>query len=239
MNHTTSPSTITQDMTNRYLQYRVQMNTTNASLSPYILNVSVNYSTIASASSLNTYGTLYVGTTNTAAADLAEYYATGELLEAGDVVSVSNEKLTLNGKEIVTKGVLRKSNSAYDKNIIGAISTTPGLILGSYDSSEKSLLALAGRTPVKVSAESGPIDIGDYLTSSSTPGVAMKATEPGVVIGRALETAEGAGKIEVLIGVGEGNIVDKVNQQQQQIDTLKTEGNELLEKLLMLETKVK
>ncbi|MBI4039324.1 hypothetical protein HY388_00670 [Candidatus Daviesbacteria bacterium] len=48
-------------------------------------------------------------------------------------------------------------------------------------------VALAGRVPVKVSLENGPIEKGDYLTSSSTPGVAMKATKPGQVVGKALE----------------------------------------------------
>src|SRR5207253_4717767 len=39
-------------------------------------------------------------------------------------------------------------------------------------------LVLAGRVPVKVSLENGPIQIGDYLTLSSTPGVAMHASGP-------------------------------------------------------------
>jgi len=211
------------------------MNTTDVSVTPSLLNVSVSYS-YSTASSNNTYGTLYVSTTNTAAADLAEHYATGELLEAGDVVSVSNEKLTLNGHEITTRGVLRKSSGAYDKNILGAISTTPGLILGSYDPEGKSLLALAGRTPVKVSAENGPIDIGDYLTSSSQPGIAMKATQPGMVIGRALEIAEGAlGKIEVLIGTKESNFIDDISTRQEQIDALSQQNQQIQERITVLE----
>jgi hypothetical protein len=48
-------------------------------------------------------------------------------------------------------------------------------------------VALSGRVPVKVSLENGEIKKGDYLTSSSTPGVAMKALRPGPVVGKALE----------------------------------------------------
>ncbi|MEK7154302.1 MAG: hypothetical protein AAB792_01975, partial [Patescibacteria group bacterium] len=48
-------------------------------------------------------------------------------------------------------------------------------------------VALAGRVPVKVSIENGLISVGDFLTVSSTPGVAMKATKAGRVIGQALE----------------------------------------------------
>jgi hypothetical protein len=54
---------------------------------------------------------------------------------------------------------------------------------------------------VKVSTENGKIKPGDYLTSSYQPGIAMKATKPGRVIGIALESfdREGIGKIKVFV----------------------------------------
>jgi hypothetical protein len=64
-------------------------------------------------------------------------------------------------------------------------------------------VALAGRTAVKVDASHGAIEIGDYLTVGPTPGVAVKATGPGPVIGTALESfAEGQGKVLTLIDRG-------------------------------------
>lgn len=48
-------------------------------------------------------------------------------------------------------------------------------------------LALQGRVPVKVSSMNGPIQPGDDLTSSTIPGIAMKATNGGQIIGKALE----------------------------------------------------
>jgi hypothetical protein len=59
------------------------------------------------------------------------------------------------------------------------------------DSDNPMPVALVGRLPVKVVAEGGSISIGDYLTTSSTPGVAMKATQAGRVIGMALEAWNG------------------------------------------------
>jgi hypothetical protein len=41
--------------------------------------------------------------------------------------------------------------------------------------------------PVKVSLENGPIKIGDPLTSASIPGVAMRASKAGKILGYALE----------------------------------------------------
>lgn len=64
-------------------------------------------------------------------------------------------------------------------------------------------VALAGRVPVKASAASGAIAIGDPLAASPLPGVAMKATAPGPVIGTALEPlAQGLGTIQVLVNRG-------------------------------------
>ncbi len=48
-------------------------------------------------------------------------------------------------------------------------------------------VALAGRVPVQVDASFGPIAIGDPLTASPVPGVAMRATAPGWIVGTALE----------------------------------------------------
>jgi hypothetical protein len=73
-------------------------------------------------------------------------------------------------------------------------------------------VALCGRVPCKVTDENGPIERGDLLTTSSTPGHAMKATpvrvggidvfRPGTVIGKALERHKsGKGMIEVFVAL--------------------------------------
>jgi len=63
-------------------------------------------------------------------------------------------------------------------------------------------VALAGRVPVKVDAGYGSIRAGDLLTSSPTPGHAMRADDPkpGTIIGKALEGLDaGTGKIRALV----------------------------------------
>jgi hypothetical protein len=63
-------------------------------------------------------------------------------------------------------------------------------------------LTLAGRVYVKVSNENGAIKPGDYLTSSSTAGYAMKAVKAGPTIGKALGYFNGdMGKVLVLVNV--------------------------------------
>lgn len=65
-------------------------------------------------------------------------------------------------------------------------------------------IALAGRVPTKVDGRYGPIRAGDRLTSSPTPGHAMKQTQPGMSVGVALEDfhGPGAGSIMILVQPG-------------------------------------
>lgn len=69
---------------------------------------------------------------------------------------------------------------------------------------DSALLALVGIVPMKVTDEGGPINPGDLLTTSSTPGYAMKwnAGEEGncALVGKALESINGKkGVIKVLL----------------------------------------
>jgi hypothetical protein len=87
---------------------------------------------------------------------------------------------------------------------MGIVSTKPGFVLGKYSTSTYPV-ALAGRVPTKVSDARGPIAVGDQLTvSMDNPGVAVKATEAGFVIGIALEAFPGGddNKIEVFVQAG-------------------------------------
>ena len=97
-----------------------------------------------------------------------------------------------------------KSSTPYDTTTLGVISTSPGFVTNASepdsDDTTQRPLALSGRVPVKVTDENGAITPGDYLTSSSTPGYAMKATQPGAVIGRAMASFNGhKGKVLLFI----------------------------------------
>lgn len=112
-------------------------------------------------------------------ADLAEVYYTNDAgVVPGTVVSLDPS---------ITSGV-QKSDRAYDPHIMGVVSTKPGLVIGDTNGGQGTpvFVALSGRVPVQVTNENGPIKPGDFLTTSSTPGVAMKATKAGAIIGQAM-----------------------------------------------------
>jgi hypothetical protein len=144
--------------------------------------------------------------------DLAENYGTSDSsIEAGDVVAFTGEaQEVLDPREgkVTTKAFVKKSNSQYQNDLVGIVSTNPNQTYGEdglFSLAENPRpVSLTGRVPVKVSTENGPIAAGDYLTSSSTPGVAMKSTQPGVTIGRALSsyTGSGVGKVIVYVKTG-------------------------------------
>jgi len=137
--------------------------------------------------------------------DLAEisFALASEGLEAGDLVSLAGPD------DITGINMVKKSSKAYQKELVGVVSSSPGMLLGEQlmdieTDKEKFPVALTGRVLTKVSTENGSIELGDYLTSSSQPGVAMKATQAGPIIGQALElfSSSEAGTIMVNINIG-------------------------------------
>lgn len=126
---------------------------------------------------------------STGTPDIAEYIDVSGGVTAADIVSADP-----NNMEAAVK-----SSKPYDPAAIGVITDgTSGFTMTNAhygkafnaatqrpdDNAQP--MALAGRVPVKISTENGPVVPGDYLTTSSTPGVAMKATKPGPTIGKSL-----------------------------------------------------
>jgi len=106
---------------------------------------------------------------------------------------------------------LQPSQTAYDKRVAGVISGAgdykPGIVLDKQSSqSGRKPVALLGKVFCKVDAQFGAIAVGDLLTTSPTPGHAMKTNDPfkafGAVIGKALRPLkEGQALIPILIAL--------------------------------------
>ncbi len=109
------------------------------------------------------------------------------------------------------EGTLSASQHAYDKRVAGVISGAgsykPGIVLDTQTTGRnRQPIALMGKVFCKVDAQFGAIEIGDLLTTSATPGHAMRAGEPlqafGAVIGKALRPLpDGQGLIPILISL--------------------------------------
>ena len=126
---------------------------------------------------------------STFGADLAEYYAADQTYEPGTV-------LVFGGTSEVTT-----TNIEADSAVAGVVSSISAFKMNAHIPEPRACVALAGRVPVKVI---GPVNKGEMLTASSTPGYACRAANPtvGTIIGKAIETktTPGEGIIEVAIG---------------------------------------
>jgi hypothetical protein len=147
----------------------------------------------------------------------------GNLVVQGDVILANAdcaEDFDISGNEQIELGMvmvidpegrLQQSHQAYDKRVAGVISGAggykPGIILDKQAAQGNRMpVALLGKVYCKVDAQYSPIDVGDLLTTSPTPGHAMKADDPlkafGAVIGKALRPLEeGQELIPILIAL--------------------------------------
>ena len=107
-------------------------------------------------------------------------------------------------------GKLRLSTRSYDRRVAGIISGAGGVKPGMVMSQEGTLadgkhpVALSGRVYCWVDASHGAVKVGDLLTTSTTPGYAMKAMNrakaQGAILGKAMTSLkEGKGLVLVLV----------------------------------------
>jgi len=136
----------------------------------------------------------------TGGCDLAEPFPMKEEeIEKGSVVIIDEEH----------PGRLKLSTRAYDTQVAGIVSgangINPGIALkqeGALDQGRN--VALSGRVYVKADASLGAIKPGDLLTTSDTPGHAMKVSHhtksQGAILGKAMSALkEGTGLVLVLV----------------------------------------
>ncbi len=78
---------------------------------------------------------------------------------------------------------------------------------------QKTFVATSGNYPILVSAEYGTIKVGDYLSISSTDGIAAKAvSDKPAILGKALEKFDGKSKVITKVGsYGVGTILATIN----------------------------
>ena len=108
-------------------------------------------------------------------------------------------------------GALHQCRQAYDKRVAGVISGggnyKPGLILDRRQSQDNRMpVALVGKVYCMVDAQYAPINVGDLLSTSPTPGHAMKAEDPtkafGAVLGKALQGLQsGQALVPILVAL--------------------------------------
>jgi hypothetical protein len=138
----------------------------------------------------------------TGGSDLAEPFevAGAESIEPGMVVAIDTKN----------PGQLRIADKAYDRTVAGIVSGANGIKPGMTMSQKGTAaegsfpVALTGRVYALADTSNGPIEPGDLLTTSQTPGHAMKVTDyskaQGAILGKAMSSLDhGKGLVLVLV----------------------------------------
>ncbi len=172
----------------------------------YFVGGSVGVGTENPAANFHVIGTTRTNIVEiTGGSDIAEPYtiaSTGGIEPApGMVVSIDPDRI----------GRMRVASEAYDQTVAGIVSgangVNPGLTLRQEGSIADGDLPVAsvGRVWCLVDADAGgPVRAGDLLTTSPTPGHAMKVSDPsrahGAIIGKAMSSLDGGrGMVLVLV----------------------------------------
>ena len=140
--------------------------------------------------------------TITGGSDLAEPFS----ISTADQPVSEGEVLVI---DEANPGQLKLTDQPYDTRVAGVISGANGIHPG-IQMHQQGLLeggrnvALTGRVYVQADTSNGAIKPGDLLTTSSTPGHAMKVTDhgkaAGAILGKAMTgLAEGKGMVLVLV----------------------------------------
>ncbi|MHC4285712.1 MAG: hypothetical protein ACYSWZ_22470, partial [Planctomycetota bacterium] len=140
----------------------------------------------------------------TGGSDLAEPFdiAGSEAVKPGMVVAIDVEH----------PGQLRIAENAYDRTVAGCVSGANGINPGLTMQQEGTVangslpIALSGRVYCRADASYDSIKPGDLLTTSDTPGHAMKVTDytraQGAILGKAMTSLEsGKGLVLVLVSL--------------------------------------
>jgi hypothetical protein len=107
---------------------------------------------------------------------------------AGDILSKREE------------GIFRTEVS-YDKNMFGVVVSDPSVVLNTSGNGVVPIISY-GEAIVNVSDRNGDILAGDFITSSTEPGLGQKSTESGFVVGKALENLnDSEGQIRVFVNI--------------------------------------
>lgn len=115
--------------------------------------------------------------------------AIAQELSNGMAIGISMDDKNVKDGDIIsaTNKGYKRTNSAYDPQVFGVVSKRPAVYLSDTLSPTDLPVISVGQVQVRISSQNGNIKEGDYITSSTVPGVGQKATENGFVIGTSSE----------------------------------------------------
>jgi len=138
-------------------------------------------------------------TTNTFADtySMFNYLSIEGRVQEGSIVSASSRGYELCAKE-------------YSEDVVGVVQKKGAVSFRGPAAEHRYPVTQVGTVPILVSAVNGDIQIGDYISTSTLPGVGMKASKQGAIIGIAntsfsSKRADEIGSIEATLNIRSKN----------------------------------
>ncbi|OGC92650.1 hypothetical protein A3D85_00820 [Candidatus Amesbacteria bacterium RIFCSPHIGHO2_02_FULL_47_9] len=152
--------------------------------------------------------------------------ASGQELSSGLALSTEiaeDRSLLADGDILCTsESGLVRCTEEYSTAIYGVYSLAPSLWLENLSVINGLPVIFSGKAMVRVSGTGGKLKRGDFITTSATPGLGVKAGKSGNVLGMALDEylEEGEGKVLASIAIrpaivataARGNVVETLKQ---------------------------
>jgi F0F1-type ATP synthase membrane subunit c/vacuolar-type H+-ATPase subunit K len=126
---------------------------------------------------------IVAGTTSFARADSSSQGTLG----VARVVTVKDKNIKDGSIMSNSSNGIVSSTTPYDPQVIGVVSRDAGIIMNDDSNDDGVPIISEGTVYVLVSAQQGAIKKGDLITTSTIPGVGVKALKDGYVLGTALE----------------------------------------------------
>ncbi len=173
----------------------------------------------------------------TSPADYAEWLETADTdLAPGELVSIDPAR----------PNHVRRATIANDPLLFGIVSTKPGIVgvraddvTDAAEQREKDprwkKVAFLGQVPTKVT---GDIAVGDPITSSSLPGVGMKAAPGDPRVAVALEPHQGTGPDVINCAMTHNSFNADLSALTQSLEEMKTQNKTLRDELQALKTRL-
>ena len=150
----------------------------------------------------------------------------GQGLSSGMALSaeIGEEKSLIEDGDILctTEMGLVRCAEEYSAATYGVYSSAPSMWIENLSVGNGLPVIFSGKAMVSVSSANGPIKRGDFVATSKTPGMGVKATKSGNVLGAALDDylEEGEGKLLVAVAVrpaivataARGSVVETLKQ---------------------------
>jgi len=105
-----------------------------------------------------------------------------------EYVNIANSSVRDGQVVVVTSEGYKLSSEEYSRNIYGVTTIDPAVAWSRVPKAGATAVVNSGTTVVLVNNSGGPIDVGDWVTSSAEEGIGMRASQPGLAVGRALSS---------------------------------------------------